>query len=129
MENMGVIIKHKGDLKNTEKFFRDSKRVISIQNAERFAQLCLKNLKDATPKNTGKTSESWSYNVIRSANSVVIEFNNTNIQNGINIAILVDIGHATKDGLWIEGRNYIDPAIRKTYNEIVNNTWKELTNK
>lgn len=126
---MGVTIKHKGDLKNTEKFFRDSKEIINIKNAKDFADVCLKNLIDNTPKDTGLTASSWAYKIIRTKDEVTIEFDNTNIQNGINIAILVDIGHASRNGSWIEGRNYIDPSIKNTYEEIVRNTWKELTDR
>lgn len=86
-------------------------------------------LKKATPKDSGKTANSWSYDIsyIPILGLYRITFSNSNIQNGVSIAVILDTGHATRNGSWIEGEHYIDPAIRPTFNKIVELAWKEVT--
>ena len=81
----------------------------------------------ATPKDTGKTSESWRYEIIRRDNTVSIQFFNDNVQNGCPIAIILQYGHATRNGSWVEGRDYINPAIRPVFDRMRDELWKEAT--
>ena len=122
---MSITVSYKGDLKNTMNFLKSSKR-IKMKNIEYFAELCIERLKEETPVKTGLTRDSWEYTIERDNKGVIVNINNTNIQNGINIAVLLDIGHATKDGRYISGLHFINPIINYTFREIIDNTWKEL---
>ncbi len=122
---MSITVSYKGDLKNTMNFLKSSKR-IKMKNVEYFAELCIERLKEETPVKTGLTRDSWEYTIERDSKGVIVNINNTNIQNGINIAVLLDMGHATKDGHYISGLHFINPIINYTFREIIDNTWKEL---
>ena len=84
-------------------------------------------LKKATPKDTGKTANSWGYEITKSKNEITITWTNSNIQRGINIAVILDVGHATKNGGYVVGRNYIEPALRPVFDKIADDVWKAVT--
>ena len=86
-------------------------------------------LKEATPKDTGLTANSWSYNITRSKNSVIISFENNNINDGVPIAIILQYGHGTRNGGWVEGYDYINPAVRPIFDELAKAAWKEVKGK
>lgn len=121
-----ITIKHKGDFKKTKKYFSKSLKISKIKNVDIVAKNCVEKLKEATPKDSGVTAESWTYTIIRRKKSVTIEFINTNIQNGVNIALLLEYGHGTSNGGWVEGKEYIEPTIRSAYLEILNKAWEDL---
>ena len=83
-------------------------------------------LRQATPKDTGKTADSWFYEIKRSKESVSISFNNSNINDGVPIAVILQYGHGTRNGGWVEGRDYINPAIQPVFDEIAEEAWKEV---
>ena len=84
-------------------------------------------LSSATPIDSGKTANSWSYEITNKDGSVTITFNNSNIQNGVPIAIILQYGHGTRNGGWVQGRDYINPAIQPVFDEIVDKAWREVT--
>lgn len=84
-------------------------------------------LASATPVDSGKTASSWRYEIQQESGSVTISFCNTNIQNGVPIAIILQYGHGTGTGGWVQGRDYIDPAIRPVFDKIANEAWREVT--
>lgn len=122
-----IKIKQKGDFSNLDKYFKKSVKITKVDNITIIAQRCIDRLKEVTPKDTGLTAESWEYSIINNKNNTILEISNTNVQKGVKIALILDIGHATSNGAWIQGKNYIEPVVRSAYNEILNNTWKELT--
>ena len=83
-------------------------------------------LRETTPKDTGKTADSWSYRIERKGNQVSIAFLNSKFNQNVPIAIIIQYGHATGTGGWVEGVDYINPAIRPLFNEIAENLWKEV---
>jgi hypothetical protein len=123
-----IKFKHKGDFSKTEKFFnsvlnRDYLNVLSGYGKEGVQILA-----EATPKRTGLTAASWTYEITQtSSGEISISFLNTNIQNGENIAIILDVGHGTKRGGWVKGRHYIDPAIQPVFDRMAEAAWKEVT--
>jgi len=121
-----IKITQRGDLKKLDKFFKKSIKITKFRNIEEFARDCIERLKEVTPIDSGLTSESWGYIIIPRRNSKIIQINNTNIQNGVNVALILEYGHGTRNGAWIEGKNYISPVIQKIYFDIINNAWKEL---
>ena len=122
-----ITIRQKGDFSKLTKYLNKVSKAADIRNLDKYGQRGVAALSSATPKDTGLTSSSWSYEIVQNKQSISIEFHNTNIQNGIPIAIILQYGHATKNGGWIEGRDYINPAIQPIFDEIVAEAWKEVT--
>jgi hypothetical protein len=100
--------------------------ISDISNMKRIAEETVQRLKDATPVDTGLTASSWSYEIKIEGNKTSLLFLNSNIQNGVNIALILDSGHLSKDGNWISGYDYINPVTRAAYYKIINNARKEL---
>lgn len=122
-----VQIKNKGDFLKLDTYFKKSLKITKFRKVEEIVQECIEKLRAVTPEDTGLTSRSWTCVIERYKKSVKVEISNTNIQNGINVALLLEYGHATRNGVWIEGKNYIAPVVLEYYNQILNSTWKELT--
>ena len=94
----------------------------------KYAQQGVDALSDATPKDTGLTAASWSYEIIQNADSISIFFNNSNVVDGYyNVAILLQFGHGTRNGGYVAGRDYINPAILPVLEKIAKNAWEEVT--
>lgn len=102
----------------TEAFLRNASDVLSKLDLERYGQKGVEALRQATPYDTGKTAESWSYTVIRTKTHVGLSFSNSNVNDGVPIAILLEYGHGTKNGVWVEGRDYINPAVKPIFDQI-----------
>lgn len=122
-----ITIESNGDYKKVSKYFKLVRRTSQLRNAASIADTCIQRLIAATPTETGLTANSWNYKIEQRRKKTMIHINNTNMQNGINIALLLEFGHRTRGGSWVAGRDYIDPVIQKTYLEVLNKTWKEMT--
>ena len=122
-----ITFRHKGDFSKTTRFLERAKRAVRLSDLDKYGREGVAALASATPTDSGKTAESWNYNIVRSNGSVVIEFYNTNIQNGVPIAIILQYGHGTGTGGWVQGRDYINPAIQPIFDEIAKSAWKEVT--
>lgn len=120
---------HKGDFSETTSFLKRVKKSVNFRNIdlERYGREGVAALSAATPVDTGLTAGSWDYEITRKNGSVTISFLNSNIQNGVPIAIILQYGHGTNNGGWVQGRDYINPAIQPIFDEILNNIWKEVT--
>jgi hypothetical protein len=123
---MSIKAKTYGNFDNTEKFFSKSKTVYDEDKIKKILDSSLELLKEATPVKTGLTAASWSYQIKKTNSGFTVEFDNSNVQNGVNIALLVNDGHATQSGTWIAGRHYLEEPTRKIYDNIMKNTWEEL---
>ena len=122
-----ISITLKGDFKNLTGFLERAKSTFNIGELDRYGREGVAALASATPVNTGLTAQSWYYKIKHENGSVTISFHNSNIQNGVPIAIILQYGHATGNGGWVEGRDYINPAIRPLFDKIANEAWKEVT--
>lgn len=120
-------IKSKGTFANTTKYFTSLTKKAKPKDLERYGKLGVEALKANTPVDTGLTRDSWSYKIEESNGKYKLVFVNTNIQNGVPIAIILQYGHATRNGAWIEGRDYINPAIQPVFDQIAKDAWKEVT--
>lgn len=85
-------------------------------------------LASATPVDSGKTADSWSYEITGNKSFASITWNNSNINNGVSIAIILNYGHGTGTGGYVAGREYISPAIRPIFDRIADDAWREVTN-
>lgn len=126
---MEISIRHKGDFEKTIKFLTNASNSISNVDLNKYGQAGVAALMSATPKDTGLAASSWYYEIEKNRKSVVIRFCNSDIENGVPIAIILQYGHATKNGGWVDGRDYINPAIRPVFDDIANKAWKEVTRK
>ena len=123
-----ISFQQKGDFKNTSKFLAKLMgRTIIDDLLDQYGRDGVAALKAATPVDTGNTAESWEYRVERKSHSISIVFYNTNIQNGVPIAILLQYGHATGNGGYVQGRDYINPAIRPIFDRLAKVAWEEVT--
>ena len=122
-----IKFENKGDFSKTTNFLTNLKRSKLVKDLDKFGRKGVEALKSVTPINTGLTANSWYYEIVEEKNSTKINFCNSNIQNGVPIAIILQYGHGTRNGGWVEGRDYINPAIQPIFDAIVNNAWKEVT--
>ena len=123
-----IQLRSKGDFSKTEKFIDGirQKRYRNVLN--RLASKGVAALASATPKRTGKTANSWYYEIEEGENYTSIVFKNSNIsQNWANVAILLQYGHGTRNGGYVEGIDYINPALKPIFDEIADKAWKEVT--
>lgn len=122
-----ISFRHKGDFSNLTNFLERSKEFVKLSDLDRYGREGVAALSAATPVDTGLTASSWFYKITHKNGSISISFHNSNIQNGVPIAIILQYGHGTNNGGWVEGRDYINPAIQPVFDEIVNKAWKEVT--
>lgn len=122
-----ISFRQKGDFSKLTSFLERAKESVKIGDLDKYGREGVAALSSATPIDSGKTANSWSYEITNKNGSVTISFNNSNIQNGVPIAIILQYGHGTKNGGWVQGRNYINPAIQPVFDEIVDKAWREVT--
>ena len=121
-----ISYRYKGGDK-TDKFLKASIKKIKQIDFKKYGEAGVAALASATPKATGKTAASWYYTIKNQNGIISITFNNSNIVNGVPIAIVLYYGHATKNGGWIQGIDYIKPAIRPVFDKMTNKMWEEVT--
>lgn len=122
-----IKISHKGDFAKLSRYLTKVKAAAKYSVLDKFGEEGVAALASATPVETGLTASSWSYEIIRDKRSATINFKNSNIQNGVPIAIILQYGHGTRNGGWVQGRDYINPAIQPIFDKIANEAWREVT--
>ena len=123
-----IEFRQKGDFSKLNRYFERLKETANVGVLDKYGRAGVAALSSATPVNTGKTASSWYYDIKRQNGSVSIEFNNSNFNKGVPIAIILQYGHGTGNGGWIQGRDYINPAIQPIFDKIAENAWREVTN-
>jgi hypothetical protein len=119
--------RQKGDFSKTTKFLKRAKNGVRISDLERYGKEGVAALESATPVETGLTARSWYYKISSKNGSTTITFHNSNIQNGVPIAIILQYGHGTRNGGWVQGRDYINPAIQPIFDRLAKDAWREVT--
>ena len=122
-----ITFRQKGDFSKSMRFLEKAKNVVRLGELDKYGRAGVAALASATPMESGETANSWYYEIVRTAGSVTIEFHNSNIQNGVPIAIIIQYGHGTGTGGWVQGRDYINPAIQPIFDNIANDAWREVT--
>jgi hypothetical protein len=122
-----ISFRHKGDFSKANKYFERVKEAAKIGVLDKYGRAGVAALSSATPVDSGVTASSWSYNIKRQNGSVVIEFCNSHFNKGVPIAIILQYGHGTGTGGWVQGRDYINPAIQPIFDQIVEEAWREVT--
>lgn len=124
---MGVSFSHKGNFSKTDKYFKDLKNAEYLKILDRYGAEGVRALASATPVDTGRTASSWSYEIERRGDTTSIFFTNSNVNKGVNIAVILQFGHGTRTGGYVQGRDYINPAIRPVFDKIAEDAWREVT--
>lgn len=122
-----ITVRQKGDFAKLTRYLVKANDAARLKDLDRYGREGVAALASATPVDTGLTANSWYYKIERSKGSVTINFCNSNIQNGVPIAIILQYGHGTGTGGWVEGRDYINPAIQPIFDKLANDAWKEVT--
>lgn len=121
-----VAFKQKGDLRKTNDFLAFIGTGRYLRRIKHIAELGVERLKEYTPKDTGKTAASWSYEIEKTKYGVKINWNNSNVNRGISIAMLIQMGHGTAQGVYIEGVDYINPALKPIFEQLGIQVWEEV---
>ena len=122
-----ITVRQKGDFAKLTRHLVKLDKAVKMADLDKYGREGVAALASATPVDTGFTAKCWYYEIERKRNRVSITFYNSNIQNGIPIAIILQYGHGTGTGGWVEGRDYINPAIQPIFDKIAQNAWKEVT--
>lgn len=122
----GISVNHRGDFSLTEKFLNNVLNHSYLNILDSYGKKGVAALYEATPKRTGRTAASWDYEIEHNSRESILRFTNSNIQNGVNVAIIIQYGHGTGRGTFIEGRDYINPALQPIFDEIASGAWEEV---
>lgn len=123
-----ISFRQKGDFSKLTRYFERVKEAIHIGFLDKYGKRGVKALAAATPKDSGRLADSWYYKIENKNGSASITFYNSDIEDGVPIAIILQYGHGTRNGGWVEGIDYINPSLKPIFNEIVKQAWKEVTN-
>lgn len=117
----------KGDFKKTDSFLRKLLHRDSTAILNKYGKIGVERLREATPKKTGKTANSWSYEIVRQGHNYQLIFTNSNIAEWVPVVILLQYGHGTRGGTWVDGRDFINPAIRSVFDDLSKELRREVS--
>lgn len=123
-----IAIKHRGSFKNIQKFLDEAPKMNVQAILDKCGQEGVDALRAATPYDTGTTANSWSYDITMGNGRYSVVWTNSNIVNGVPIAIILQYGHATGNGGYVQGRDYINPALKPVFDKLAEEVWREVTN-
>lgn len=123
-----ITFRSKGNFSKTKNFLRKARFDHEIDILSKYGEKGVKALASLTPVDTGLTAASWYYQIVRTADGAIsLQFCNSNIKNYVSIALILQYGHASRDGSWVEGVDYINPAIKPIFDKMLDDVWKEIT--
>lgn len=122
-----ISFRQKGDFSKLTRYFERVKEAARLSILDKYGREGVAALASATPVESGKTADSWYYEIKRQNGSATISFYNSNVNKGVPIAIILQYGHGTGTGGWVEGRDYINPAIQPIFDKLTEEAWKEVT--
>ena len=117
----------KGDFKKTDTWLEKLKEVFKVGDLNKYGRMGVEALRSATPKDSGETANSWGYEIIRKEGQTKIVWTNSHINKGVNIAVILQYGHGTGTGGYVQGIDYINPAMKPVFQDIVDQALKEVT--
>lgn len=122
-----ISFRQKGDFSKLTRYLERAKEAVKLGDLDRYGREGVAALASATPVDSGLTTNSWYYEIENKSGSATITFYNSNVNKGVPIAIILQYGHGTRNGGWVEGRDYINPAIRPVFDKIAKDAWEEVT--
>ncbi len=122
-----IRVESEGNFNNTLKFLKRMKSRDYLKRLNECGKKGVAALASATPKDSGETANSWSYEVVQNSSGVTIYWSNSHTNKGVNVAVILQYGHGTNHGGYVSGRDYINPAIRPIFDDILSDLWEEVT--
>lgn len=122
-----IRFEQKGDFEKTRKFLKEAGKRDLDNILNKYGKMGVENLSAYTPRDTGLTASSWTYTIEKTKNKVSIIWRNTNVVDGVPIAIILQYGHATRNGGYVEGVDYINPALEPVFKELKDHIWREVS--
>lgn len=122
-----ISFRYKGNFRKTEKLLKKSLGKDYRKILDRYGAQGVETLSRSTPIESGETAASWDYEIIQNGSSISVVWKNYNVNKGVNIAIILQYGHATRNGGYVQGRDYINPALRPIFDKLAESAWKEVT--
>lgn len=122
-----VKFRHKGDFHKLDAYLKRVQKASNATDLDRFGMMGVTALASMTPMDTGETASSWYYEIERSNGKTVLSFRNSHINDGVPIAIILQYGHGTGTGGWVEGLDYINPSLQPVFEQMANDIWREVT--
>ena len=124
---MGIHITCSGDLSKTMKFLNRLQNKEYLNILSTYGKQGVDALRAATPKDSGKTADSWYYEIKQDRDAISINWCNSNVNDGVVIALILQYGHGTGTGGYVQGTDYINPAMKAIFDDLANECWKEVT--
>lgn len=122
-----IAVETRGSFRNTESWLGRMSKLSIEQQLAKYGEMGVRALSSATPVETGKTASSWSYKVSRTGRSWTLSWMNSNVVDGVPVAILLQYGHGTGTGGYVQGRDYINPAIKPIMDQIASEVWRTVS--
>lgn len=122
-----ISFRQKGDFSKLTRYFERVKEAVKLGSLDKYGREGVAALMSATPVDSGKTASSWYYEIDHSQSSASINFYNSNVNKGVLIAIILQYGHGTRNGGWVQGRDYINPAMQPLFDKFAEDAWREVT--
>lgn len=122
-----ISFRQKGDFSRLTRFLERAKHAVHLGDLDKYGREGVAALASATPVDSGLTAASWYYEIKVTSGSATITFYNSNVQNGVPIAIILQYGHGTRNGGYVQGRDYINPAVQPIFDRIADDAWREVT--
>lgn len=123
---MGISITHRGEYSKITMYLKNLLRKDYTSIVRKYADQGLEALREYTPKDTGLTANSWSYEIEQTRTSIKVTYLNSNVNKHINIALIIQYGHGTGTGGWVEGIDYINPALKPVFEQMAAECWREV---
>lgn len=121
-----ITFKHKGNFERTDRLLKGAKEKKYLKVLDKYGQEGVAALAAATPTDSGLTAESWDYKIQNGSGGYKIMWTNSNVNDGVPIAIIIQYGHGTGTGGYVQGRDYINPAMRSVFDNIADKAWEEV---
>lgn len=122
-----ITLKQSGDWAGTRNFLRQIRLNKELNILDKYGKIGVEQLRNATPVDTGLTAASWYYEIIKDDEGFKLQFCNSNVNNFVQVAVILQFGHATKNGTWVEGVDYINPVLQPIFEELSDKVWKEVS--
>lgn len=122
-----ITFRQEGDFSKVTRYLERVKEVVKMSDLDKYGREGVDALSSATPIDSGRTASSWRYEITHNHGQTRITFSNTNIVDGVPIAIILQYGHGTRNGGYVQGRDYINPAIQPVFDKMAQNAWEEVT--
>ena len=122
-----ITFRQKGDFSKLSKYLEKNSKSVKSGLLDKYGRAGVAALASATPTETGKTASSWGYEIVKSKGSISVVFTNDNFNKGVPIAIILQYGHGTGTGGYVQGRDYINPAVKPVFDKLAEEAWREVT--